>query len=374
MRKILLVALAALLAGGISTGQAAPPKVVGVVEDAGRTNDLATAHYEMGLAELMGYQMVRITATWVPSQVEAYNDINAVCNAVTAANLRGIEVLLNITPVWGKKARAPRTASEIRTFGTLVGHYVHQLKTSPLCATSQKTLYIECLNEPNYPVFWPSHVVDGVEVTAQVVTRTLGACYDGAKKTGRELGVETLVVGPGLAASNSPVEFIKGMGRSYREMGRKRRLFDAFSYHPYEDSSKVVPDTYRHYRALATALGEAFDGSGQRGSDSPIWYTEFGVESRVLQPFSNHYVGVEPVTTGAVDEATQAAYYREMLRSAACQPKVERILFFHLRDEQKLNGGLQSGAFYHNGTPKSSMPVIRQAVMDTRTGSIASCG
>lgn len=373
MRKILPVALIVLLAGGISTGLAAPPKVVGVVEDAGRTHDLQTAHYEMGLAQLMGYQMVRITATWVPSQVEAYNDIRMVCNAVNAANLKGIEVLLNLVPAWGKDLRVPRTASEFRMFGTLAGHYVHQLKTNPLCATSQKTVYVECLNEPNYRVFWPPQVHSGANTASAGVTRTLAACYDGVKKTGNELGLDTVVIGPGLAAAHAPAEFIAGMGRTYREMGRKRRLFDAFSYHPYEKDSGQPLTTDDQYRRLKEALGKAFDGTGQRGSDSPIWYTEFGVESLVLYPMSNQYEGPEPNGSGAVQETVQAVFYRKILELSACQPSVERVLFFHLRDE-KNRAGWQSGSFYWDGSPKSSMPAIRQAVMDAREGSIANCG
>ena len=52
---------------------------------------------------------------------------------------------------------------------------------------------------------------------------------------------------------------------------------------------------------------------------------------------------------------TQARYYAEAFRLALCQPNVIGIMVFHVGDESAL-GAWQSGPFYADGTPKSSMP------------------
>ena len=58
-----------------------------------------------------------------------------------------------------------------------------------------------------------------------------------------------------------------------------------------------------------------------------------------------------------VDEATQAAYYTQALQLAFCQPNVRAILVFSLVDENALPGW-QSGVYYVDGTPKSSLPAV----------------
>lgn len=397
MRNYLLAVLSVLLAEGMaSAAAAAPPKEVGFVEDSGRTRDSAVAAIEMERALQAGAGWIRITATWVPTQVEAYNDIEAVCNAVREANARGIKVLLNLIPVWGEDKRFPQRSGAQNTFATLAGHYVQQLATNPLCQPDQDAIYIEILNEPNNPVFLKQQFYpDGTSAAPRLAVRTLAAAYDAIKRKGRELGVDTVVIGPGLAASgndnprssrpsHSPTLFIRKMGEAYREMRRKRRIFDAFSHHPYGDESSQAP-SFTHpfsttisladYNKLRAELGRAFDGTGQKGTDVPIWYTEYGFETVVDAPKSNYYInGPQPASIRAIDEAIQAGYIRQALQLAACQPTVEALLFFHVKDERNLTDGWQSGSFYADGSPKSSLPAIRQAVMDARSGAIASCG
>lgn len=396
MRICLTAVLLALFAGGIvPAAGAASPKQVGYVEDAGRTRDPSAAGTEMERAAQAGAGMIRITATWVPTQGEAYNDIEAVCNAVREANRRGMKVLLNVAPLWGENQRFPTRPGEQRAFATLAAHYVQQLATNPLCQPDQKAIYIELLNEPNNPVFLRQQFnPDGTSAAPKWTVALLAAAYDAIKKKARELGVETVVVGPGLASSgnddprslrpgHSPTLFIRKMGEAYREIKRKRRLFDAFSFHPYGDDSSQLP-SFEHplsttisladYGKLKEELGKAFDGTGQKGSDVPIWYTEYGFETKVVAPKSNIYNGFQPESVRAIDEATQAAYFRQALQLADCQPSVEVILFFHVKDERDLGKGWQSGPFYADGTPKSSLPAIRQAVLDARSGAIADCG
>jgi len=126
------------------------------------------------------------------------------------------------------------------------------------------------------------------------------------------------------------------------------------------------------YEKLVSLLGAAFDGTAQRGSKLPILYGEFGVETVIPSAKAGAYSGVEPPSSGTVDEDTQARYYEEALKLALCQPNVIGILVFHVVDERAL-AAWQSGPFYADGTPKSSFDAIHQAVNAARAGTLASC-
>ena len=156
---------------------------------------------------------------------------------------------------------------------------------------------------------------------------------------------------------------------------------DGLSFHPYPDNSSQSPDT-RHpnittigladYDKLVRLLGQAFDGTAQAGSSLPILYDEFGIESQIPKGKLKHYTGTEPTTTKPVAEATQATYYQRGLRLAFCQPNVVGILLFHSQDEHA-RLSWQSGVYYADGTPKSSLRAVRDALERTRGGSIARC-
>jgi hypothetical protein len=152
---------------------------------------------------------------------------------------------------------------------------------------------------------------------------------------------------------------------------------DIFAIHPYLERSGVAPDTEHpigtaigiaDYEKLVDLLGEAFDGTPQKGSDVPVAYTEFGVQATIppenLEPYTNIQ---SPLAADAVDEETQAEYYRQATELAACQETVIGILIFHLIDEPDLNRW-QSGMYYADDTPKSSLSEIREAAEDGRVG------
>jgi hypothetical protein len=154
-----------------------------------------------------------------------------------------------------------------------------------------------------------------------------------------------------------------------------------FGFHPYTDNSSQPP-TFQHpntttvaiadYGKLVRLLGQAFDGTPQRGSTLPILYDEFGVESQIPETKATLYSGAEPTTTRPVDERTQGEYYRQALALAFCQPNVQGILMFHIVDEPGLPAW-QSGVFYVDGTAKSSLPAMRTAIGFIRRGIIARC-
>jgi len=178
--------------------------------------------------------------------------------------------------------------------------------------------------------------------------------------------------------SHSPTTFIRALGLAYRASGRTTPLMDVFDEHVYADTS-ALPPSMPHtgttiaegdYARLVALLGKAFDGTAQRGSKLPIFYGEYGVETSVPADKAHLYAGSE--TQKTVDEATQDRYYAEAFRLALCQPNVIGIMVFHVVDEAAL-GTWQSGPFYSDGTPKSSVPAIRAAALAARGGSAASC-
>ena len=116
----------------------------------------------------------------------------------------------------------------------------------------------------------------------------------------------------------------------------------------------------------------AFDGTAQLGSKLPIVYDEYGVDSQIPTAKRHFYGGQEPATTKPVSEGVQAAYYREALELAACQPTVRGFLIFHVTDETDYNRW-QSGVYYADGTPKASRPFVKQTMAEIRSGAV-DCG
>jgi hypothetical protein len=138
---------------------------------------------------------------------------------------------------------------------------------------------------------------------------------------------------------------------------------DAFAHHPYLESSRTRPQfphprtttiSLADYGKLVNLLGEAFDGTAQAGSNLPILYTEFGVQTRIPPAKRAVYTNLaSPFARDAVSEATQATYYREAYALACKQPTVEGLYLFHVWDEPDLLGW-QSGLYYADHSPKSS--------------------
>jgi hypothetical protein len=126
------------------------------------------------------------------------------------------------------------------------------------------------------------------------------------------------------------------------------------------------------YPKLVGLLGKAFNGTPQAGSTLPVVYDEFGVQSRIPSQKRAMYDGYKPPSARPVAEARQGAYYAQALALAACQPTVTSFLIFHVSDEPQLDRW-QSGVFYADDTPKSSLPLVQRAISSLRAGGLADC-
>ena len=370
---LLLLAVPAAHAGG-------PAMAVGAAEDVVKTPDPAFAKAELDKAKLAGLDTVRITTIWVPGQTKVgVLEAIQLKNVAVAAKFDGIRIVVTLmhagsrtTPLADEdKAQFAKWAADVA-------------KRFP----SFRDFIIG--NEPNLNRFWMPQYdpLDGHDVAAGAYVSLLATAYDAIKA----VAPRTTVYGGALAPrgvdkpgtgrdTHSPTTFIPDMGAAYRASGREIPIMDALAFHPYADNSSQPPD-FAHpnsssigiadYPKLVSLLGQAFDGTAQKGSTLPILYDEFGVETAIPANKASLYTGAEIPATKPVDEATQAQFYRRAMELAFCQPTVTGLLLFHVVDEPQL-GAWQSGMFYVDGAPKASLYPVRTAAFSSRRGIVAKC-
>jgi hypothetical protein len=342
--------------------------MIGAAEDAGRQPDYAVAQAQMEKASQAGFNTIRLTQMWTTGeQTLNATDRVALGNALKAAKARDIRVILSIYPTGSS---VTPTSTETRAqFAAFVADIAQRFPDLNDFIVG---------NEPNINRFWlPQFGANGEDVAAQAYEQLLAATYDAVKR----VRAHATVYGGALAPrgsdkpstgrdTHSPTTFIADLGAAYKASGRTQPIMDAFTIHPYpETSSTGAALAHPHTTSIGLAdhaklvrlLGAAFDGTGQEGSSLPVLYDEFGVETAIPAAKAGGYTGTEPATTHPVDERTQARIYAQALATAACQRNVLGLLLFHVQDEAALTGW-QSGEFYADGTPKSSLAPVRVAV------------
>jgi hypothetical protein len=315
----------------------------------------------MRLAQDAGLRAVALSAVWKQGST-AGADLPPLKRAVAAAQAEGIEPILD---VYQLSSATPADAASRDAF---VAYAVGLVKALPQVRT------VIVGNEPNLNLFWlPQFDASGGDAAAPAYEQLLAQAYDALKAADSKLTVVGGALSPrggddpgSKRPTHSPTRFIEDLGAAYRASARTRPLMDMFSIHVYGESPKIPP-TFRHpnstsigiadHDKLVALLGKAFDGTAQEGSKLPIVYGEYGVETTVPPGKEDAYSGHEVIA--AVDEDTQARYYRKAIELAACQRDVRMLLFFHVLDEQQLSG-LQSGLYHADGTPKPSAKAVRQ--------------
>ena len=244
-------------------------------------------------------------------------------------------------------------------------------------------------NEPNLNRFWlPQFNLDGTGASAPAYLSLLATTYDAVKAAAPEARIwggalaPRGVDRPGTGRDTiSPTRFVRELGQAYRASGRYKPVMDGFAFHPYAENSSVPVDRapadpdhlgLADQDKLVRLLGQAFDGTEQVGSGLPILYDEYGIESVVNPEKAALYSGTEPVDDRPVEEPAQAVAYAQALRMAYCQSNVAGVLLFHSADESAL-AGWQSGLFYPDGTPKSSLGIVRDTLDAIANGTIRKC-
>ena len=380
MRLGYLVALGALITVvAPSLATAGPGLIVGAVEDDVRASSLVEAEARMTTFRISGFRAVRITSYWTPGLTSPSDEeLRILRNVSDAARRNGVRVYVTVMNPGSRTT--PLTDEARAEFASYAAAIIRQ-------APSVEHVIIG--NEPNLNRFWlPQFALDGTSVAPAAYLALLALTYDALKAVSADVRVYAGAVSPrggdragGLRPTHSPTLFIKELGLAYRASGRDRPVMDAFVIHPYADNSSQPPATAHpntttigvaDYGKLVGLLGEAFDGTAQAGSQLPIFYGEFGVESDIPSGKASLYTGNEPAATRPVSEATQAGYYEQALALAFCQPTVGGMLLFLSRDE-RARPGWQSGIHYTDGTPKSSRPRVTESLDRTTGGSITRC-
>jgi hypothetical protein len=353
---------------------------VGALEDSVKQVDPATADEQVQLASRAGFDALNVTTSWEPGQTRpARPELLVLRNVALAAKRHDIRLLITVYHL--RNRDTPDTDEEQQQYAQLVAALARELPS---------VRYFVIGNEPNLNRFWlPQFDESGQDVAAPSYTALLARTYDALKAVSPEIKVVGGSVSPrgddnpdAPRQTQSPTVFIRDMGRAYRASGRTKPVMDIFALHPYLERSEIPP-TRRHprgtsigiadYERLRTLLGEAFDGTAQSGSKLPIAYTEFGVQSTIPDSAQGPYTNLQsPLGRDAVDEATQAEYYRQALELAVCQTTVVGLVIFHTRDEADLNRW-QSGPYYADGKPKTSLAAIRSAAEKARHGDLTSC-
>src|ERR687887_98084 len=378
LKRVLAVVIAALafapaaFAGG-------PTMTIGATEDIVKQPDLVAAKAQMDLLKLAGLKAIRPTQEWAPGQTAPSGpDFDALKNAVAAAQLDGIRVVLSVTNHGSRTTPlSDQDQSDFATYAANVARALPYVRDYVIG------------NEPNLNRYWlPQFGLDGSDVAAPAYESLLAKTYDALKAVSPKITVLGGAVSPrGIDRPNtgrdthSPTAFITDMGAAYKASGRTKPIMDEFAFHPYGDNSSQPPD-FQHpnstsiglgdYAKLVALLGAAFDGTAQPGSTLPIVYDEYGVETQIPGTKSALYTGREPTTTKPTDPATQGAYYAQAIALAFCQPNVRGLFLFHSVDETDLDRW-QSGLYYADGTPKTSLGPTRDAIRAAKRGIVARC-
>jgi hypothetical protein len=353
--------------------------LVGALEDGVKWAEPEIADQRVELAQQVGFNALNVTTPWEPGRTEPDpEELTILGNVARATERRDMQLLITsyaLRPVF-----APVTDEEQQNYAAFMATLARELPSVRDFAV---------WNEPNLNGFWLYQFDEaGQNIAASNYTALLARTYDALK----EVSPRIRVYGGNLAPrgfddaesprpTHSPTTFIRDMGTAYRASGRTTPIMDVFALHPYQTRSSIPPGQEHtgtslgigDYEKIVDLLGEAFDGTAQPGSDLPIAYTEFGVQSQIPESAQTPYTNLQsPLARDAVSEETQAEYYREALELAACQPTVIAVYFFHLFDEADLNRW-QSGPYYADATPKSNLQEIREAALKAREVDLADC-
>jgi hypothetical protein len=374
MRATILAAVLALacapaaLAGG-------PGLLIGAAEDAPKSTQITVTKAQLDLLVAAGFKAVRITQEWAPGVSALPATGRTVLeNLASVAKLDDVTVLCVVTN--HGSATTPLTAEDQADFASYAASVARAVPSFRIFIVG---------NEPNLNRYWlPQFNADGSDAAAPAYESLLAQTYDALKQVSPQI----TVLGGALAPrgsdlptgrqTHSPTVFIHDLGQALRDSGRATPIMDGFDMHPYGENSSIAPvnDTHPNSTSIAIAdydrlradLGDAFGSY-----DLPIWYDEFGIESQIPQQWQSNYTGSEPATTKPVPEATQAAYYRQAIQLAFCQPNVRGLMLFHTVDEAQLPAW-QSGLYYADTTtPKSSLAPTRLAMQESRRGVVAHC-
>jgi hypothetical protein len=376
----LLVAVVATLIAAPGAGSS-PGLAVGATENQLLWNTADT----VSVARYLGLRTMAITLEWEPrlDDLEPIQ-IDSLNRAVTAAG--PLRIVLGIHNNW---QRAPGDDVNRQRYCTFAAN---ALRRYPQIND------IVVWNEPNVGFFWaPQFDASGASASPRGYFELAAHCYDvlhGVRPSVNVVGPVNSHWGndnPNAHSNitHSPSRFIRELGAVYRASGRTRPIFDTLGHHPYPRRSDEHPSV-RHEDPAVISIGdtarlveimrEAFGGTAQRIPENglPIWYLETGYQTTIPPAKAAWYDSeaeswpgpIPDVAPGtAVDQAKQLT---DSLRLMYCQPHVEAIFNFLLKDEREM-ARWQSGVFWADGSAKGSLEAYRSVISEVNEGRV-NCG
>jgi hypothetical protein len=342
---------------------------VGVADDTVLGSADGGAAY-VGVLNDIGLRELRLPMKWDPARPTEIENRRLIKALLPVAAVRGVNVAFSIQPGTATAVTAsPEGASRFVAFEQLVA------RTFP----SVQDIIVG--NEPNQPYFWqPQFDARGRNVSAGAYEALLASSYDALKAVNPNIDVIAL----GLSSrgnddrqasgnvSTSPVKFIAGMGAAYRASGRTRPLMDELAYHPYprRDTDPLTVGILwpnagaTNVDRVKQAVWDAFHGTAQKTFEDGlrIRLDEVGWQVAVPRRMLSSYFGAE--TVRPTTEATQASIYASLVRYEACDPSVDALLFFGLRDEPNL-ARWQAGLMRADGSLRPSYRSVQAVLSET---------
>ena len=370
-----ITAVLACACTALALAGAASSTTFGVADDAGKYAEDGGANFFNMLTDL-GMTENRIAVFWDPANPTTIVDQAFLDRAIPQAMRRGLEVIFAIYPL---KARAlVDTPNGVQLFAQYAAR------------VAQRYPYVRkiiCLNEGNQPRFHqPQFDEAGNGISGYVQEQAMAACYDALKAV--DPGIDVIAFGLSPRGnddfdavsnvSHSPIRFLKEVGDAYRASGRTKPIADDVSIHCYPNLNTDAPSVGYQWPKVGCvnldrfkqAWWDAFHGTAQplfreagQSGDGPfvrIYVDEVGYQARIAPDKAGLYTGAENVPT--VDDATQAAYYSQLIAMMACDPNVALLNFFHAVEETSLPAW-QSGMVMADGTHRASYAAVKQAIV-----------
>jgi hypothetical protein len=369
-----ITAVLASACAALALAGAGSSATFGVADDAGKYAEDGGAGFYTMLTEL-GMTENRIAVFWDPANPTTIVDQAFLDRSMPQAMQRGIDVMFAIYPL---KARAlVDTPNGVQLFADYAAR------------VAQRYPYVRkiiCLNEGNQPRFHQPQFDDaGNGISGFIQEQAMAACYDALKAV--DPGIDVIAFGLSPRGnddfdaisnvSHSPIRFLKEVGDAYRASGRTRPIADDVSIHCYPNLNTDAPTVGYLWPKIGCvnldrfkqAWWDAFHGTAQplfrEGGQSGgpfvrIFVDEVGYQARIAPEKAALYSGAENVPV--VDEATQGAYYAQLIALMACDPNVALLNFFHAVDETSLPAW-QSGVVLPDGTRRASFAAVKEAIL-----------
>lgn len=391
-----LLGSAALLAGRVSSVDAAPPssnaasQVTHPLEYVGFTDgnvwipDTQQAITDGQQMASAGAKVLRIfepyspgQANIVPNKNTTADDYQRLCSAAEAALLNNLtlEVVYLGYSHDAKVGFMPNDATTVQQFLT-AGNNVLWALAGPnanmvnpdgsQCVTQPlKNIIIEPFNEVNDEYFNNNQDIAGK--AAYIMARAYQAFKADAARINQALAalpasgtvdnspLNLKIAGEALSSSHDPIGFQAAFDAALKRLGFNYLPMDMLAIHPYPTS---LSDTPANEESI---LGPGLENQVQSDFGQAIseFFDEEGVNAKPSDPYYLGLYSKKTLAFARVNIDTQAEQYQEALKVAAELPYAVGVLFFKYRDNGK--DCWLTGIVYPNGDHKASWEAVRDA-------------